>query len=98
MLAAFLKVPEIGITKEEADKLAKASANVARHYDVSATQKTLDWTNLAMAIAMVYGTRIMAINFRRKMTPSAPTNPADDNGGPILDLTKNGGMNAKGMH
>lgn len=66
ILAAFIKVPELALDPREADEMAKAAANVARHYDVSASVKTLDWVNLATTCATVYGTRIYAARLRMK--------------------------------
>jgi len=66
MLAMMVRIPEMRIDESEAAKLSKGIANVARHYDVTATQKTIDWSNLVMVLAMIYGTRMMAIGARRK--------------------------------
>lgn len=46
---------------------------VARHYDVGASAKTLDWFNLATTMASIYGVRAIAIAARRKAgrTPGA---------------------------
>jgi len=66
-LSSFLKVPELALDPKEAESLAKAAANVARHYDLpDMPQKTIDWANLIMTIAAVYGTRVMAMNARFK--------------------------------
>lgn len=65
-LASVAKVPELRLEQEEAKTLAEASSNVLRHYDIGATQKAFDWAHLAIAIGTVYGSRIIAIQFRRK--------------------------------
>lgn len=66
MLAAVTKTPEFAIEESEAKQLATAAANVARHYDMGATQKTLDWSNLIQCLALIYGSRIYAVRVRKK--------------------------------
>lgn len=65
-IAIALKAPEFQISEEEAAEYAKAVAAVARHYDMGASAKTLDWTNLAMTMGSIYGVRIMGIAARRR--------------------------------
>lgn len=65
ILAAVTKVPEFALAKAESEELAKGLANVARHYDVSASAKSIDIANLAMIAATVYGTRLFAFRNRR---------------------------------
>jgi hypothetical protein len=65
MLAGITKTEELMLDHSEAKSLAEATANVARHYDVSVSAKALDWSNLVMALGMVYGTRLVAIRARR---------------------------------
>lgn len=64
LLASLAQTPEMAIDKMEANTLAIGIANVARHYDMGATQKSLDWANLISVVGMVYGTRIYAIRAR----------------------------------
>lgn len=71
MMAAMMKTPELELDKEEAHQLAQASANVARHYDISATEKTIDWIALFMALGTVYGPRMVTIGLSRKKKPDA---------------------------
>jgi hypothetical protein len=66
LLAGMLKAPGLMLTETEARQMAEATANVSRHYNVQATQKTLDWTNLATVLVLTYGTRIMAASKRKK--------------------------------
>lgn len=75
MLAAMTSVPEWQLDKSEARMLAEASASVAAHYDVSASAKTIAWTNLIMVAGTVYGTRIIAIRARNKKD-KPPRSPA----------------------
>lgn len=71
MLASMTGVAEFELDTDEAKKLGRGIQNVARHYDIPATQKTIDWTNLAMIVAGVYGTRIMAYRMRVAATRNA---------------------------
>lgn len=56
--------------------LAEATANVSRHYDVQIAAKTTDWISLMMVCGTVYGSRMAAIRYRKRMeraaTPPAP--------------------------
>lgn len=70
MLAALTKSPGIIIDGEEAKLLSQSVANVARHYDIEATAKSLDWANLVAAAGMIYGTRIMASSLARQTAKS----------------------------
>ena len=74
ILASIVKTPEIALEQVEARQMAEAIANVSRHYDIAATQKTLDWANLIMAAGMIYGTRLYAI--RAKRVANKPAKPA----------------------
>ncbi len=65
MLAMMTKVPELMMSEMEAKTLATSIANVSRHYDVGATQKTMDWANLAFVGASIYGTRFLAVRQNR---------------------------------
>lgn len=65
MLAALTSVPELELDKSEAEKLGAGIVNVSRHYDIGATQKTIDWTNLIMVVGAVYGTRLAAVRMRK---------------------------------
>ena len=66
MLAAITSTPELALDKTEAAEIAKAADAVAQHYDVTASAKTLAWTNLLMVVGAAYGTRIFAIRIRRE--------------------------------
>lgn len=78
MLAAVTS-PVMVIDGEEAKLMATGISNVARHYDVSATEKTLDWANLFMALGAVYGPRIMTMDWKRK-PKAAAEKPTQTNG------------------
>lgn len=65
MLAGITRTSEFALDKAEAKQLAEGISNVSRHYDIAATQKSMDWTNLLMLLGMIYGTRIYAVRARR---------------------------------
>lgn len=78
MLAGFTSVPELEIEPAEAEKMASAVKGVLDQYDIKPSEKSLAWTNLATASAMVYGTRVFAYRMRKtterpaKAAPAAP--------------------------
>lgn len=66
MLASISRIPELELDEAESEKLAKASANVLRHYvDLEVSQKAADWTNLFMALGAIYGPRMFAHKMRK---------------------------------
>jgi hypothetical protein len=65
LLSATLQIPELALDKSEGDALAKALANLQRFYNIQVTEKALAWSNLAMTLATVYGTRLGAIAARK---------------------------------
>lgn len=65
LLAVALKAKEFELSEIEAKVLAENVANVGRHYDLVASQKSIDWFNLCMALSTIYGTRIIAISARK---------------------------------
>lgn len=91
MLAALTKTQEMELAPDEAMNLAQAIANVSRHYDVQLAAKTIDWTNLLMAAATVYGTRLMAMRMRvaaeRKARPPKSVNPTNSANAPSSNDT-----------
>ena len=66
LLAGLVKTPELALDANEASELAKAIGSVSRHYDVSASAKTVDIANLVMVCGMVYGTRLLAVRARTR--------------------------------
>jgi hypothetical protein len=66
LLAAGLSAPELMMTEDEGKIIGNAAAAVARHYDLQASQKAIDWGNLCVALSAFYGPRVMAISVRRK--------------------------------
>lgn len=91
MLAAMLSAPEMALDKDESKMLASAISNVSRHYDVEATQKQMDWANLATVCGMVYGTRIFAMRnrARQEATTRQPEQPTT---GPASQANKDNRM------
>lgn len=77
-LAGALKVQEIEIGDDEAEKLTKASLEVMSHYQVVPSEKAMAWLALASVIGGIYGTRIMAYKIRVKVEAEekkqSPTN------------------------
>jgi hypothetical protein len=73
------------IQTQEAEALAKATANVARHYpSLAGHEKLADWAMLIQALAVTYGTRIyLSIPDKPKEKP-APK-PAPSNVAPFRD-------------
>lgn len=58
-LAMLTKNPVWEMPKQEAESVAKAVANVARHYPkLAGHEKLVDWVMLIQALGMAYGTRI----------------------------------------
>ena len=65
-MAAILKAPEFMLDGEEAKRLAVASKNVARHYNLEGSQKAMDITALIVVALGIYGPRFAALSMRRK--------------------------------
>lgn len=86
MLAAFTKTAELEIEQEEAAKLAEATANVSRHYNVAVAAKTVDWINFATVAGMIYGTRMAAIRNRHAQERKANPQPPKASKGNATDL------------
>ena len=90
LAAMQFRTPELAISEDEGKAFMKAAQNVARHYSVETTQKTLDWIAFIGTGAGIYGTRIAAIGMRRRgergPRPDRPrpvrTAPAPQPGGP----------------
>jgi hypothetical protein len=73
MAASFFKVPELELTKEEAEKLAVAAARVADLYEISViSEKLMAWILLGNAAVTVYGPRIVAYNITSKRKLQKP--------------------------
>lgn len=75
MGAAMLSAPELAIEQSEANMLAQATADVARHYpSVKTPIEITDWIGLITVCGMVYGPRLVAIrNNRRNARTAAPS-------------------------
>lgn len=79
LLATVLSAPEIAVTEEEAQYVASSYQAWARHHDVTVSAKTIDTGNLIVALAVVYGSRAVAISQRKKnerKTEDAPYTPS----------------------
>jgi hypothetical protein len=66
MAAAAMHTPELRLESDEANGMAKAIAEVAKHYPTKVDPKTLAWVNLIMAVSVVYFPRIYLIRERHK--------------------------------
>lgn len=66
MLAMRMGDSDVELTEPEADAFLKAAQNVARHYSVETTQRTLDWVAFAGISAQVFGTRIVGSMVKRR--------------------------------
>lgn len=89
-LSAVLSTPEMALDGDEATKLASAAEKVSRHYDIPGLpEKMIDWSNMLIVIAMVYGPRFAAIRMRkaeeRKASKAKNVTPVDLNA-PIQGL------------
>lgn len=58
--ASTLDAPILDIEKDEAEQLAGALADVARHYNLGLSQKQMDWLKLIGTSAAIYGARAFA--------------------------------------
>jgi hypothetical protein len=76
MGAAILKTPEMVMSQEESEELAKAAKRVTDLYDVPILdEKTLAWIGLAMVVGKVYGTRAIAVAARVKGSKKQVSRP-----------------------
>ena len=92
-LAQLTDTPELAITEADGKAFLGAVQNVARHYSIAATQKTLDWAALVFTAGFIYVPRIAAVAKRHRAPPvrrqpaaqvfpfQVTPNPHDGNGG-----------------
>lgn len=85
--------PEWQMSEPEANGIAKASANVLRHYNIEATQKAIDYAALAAILSQSYGIRLAATVMRNRAAASARPRPVPAAGpviqpGPPVDLNR----------
>lgn len=64
LLAMRTEMPELAITQDEERQFLMRAQNVLRHYSVTTTQKTLDWTAFIGCTLGMAGTRAFAIRQR----------------------------------
>jgi hypothetical protein len=90
-LAAATGAPEWGMDAEEAHAIAKAFADMQRHYGGVLATKTIDTLNFVGVIAVAYGGRAVRIRARKRARPATvhgrpgfpgPTAPPGPAGGP----------------
>ncbi len=73
-LARLTGIEELEISDDEGKSFMTAAQNVARHYSVQTTQKTMDWIAFAGVTASIYATRAVVIVRNRKIE-SEPKRP-----------------------
>lgn len=71
ILSKALKVDLLMIDKREANAMAKAIGEVAKHYPVKVDPKMAAWTNLVMVAGAVYGPRIAVARMVAKTNAAA---------------------------
>ncbi len=64
--------------------MADACMNVMRHYNISASQKAIDWGNLLLTMGLVYGNKFYAVNERRKAEKAAKKAASNAVTGPFM--------------
>jgi hypothetical protein len=72
--ASVTKCPELELDGEEADKLAIATKNVLRHYNIKTTQKAIDHLNLLFCAGVLYAPRVIVIKERKAKEREARIN------------------------
>lgn len=83
MLAKFTHVDALKIDTDEARMIAEGVASVAAQYDaIAVSPKTQAWIELAGALGMVYGLRIMTVAMpdKAKKASVTPINAVPANG------------------
>jgi hypothetical protein len=65
-MALALQMPELALDDSMARQYAEAVAMVARHYDIGASAKALDWGNLVSFMGGFYGAAAMTAIARKK--------------------------------
>ena len=78
MLAIRTGLEEFQVGEEEMGHFLKAAQNVARHYNVDTTQKTLDWIAFVGVGGQVFGTRAIAISLKLRDRPKARQRGGDN--------------------
>lgn len=71
LLAVGMSAPELELSPEESETVAKNIVAVGRHYDLQQTAKATDWGNLVVSLGVVYGGRFMRIGIRKSAEKKA---------------------------
>jgi hypothetical protein len=71
LLAVAMSAPELNLSPEESETVAKNIVAVGRHYDLQQTAKATDWGNLIVSLGVVYGGRFMSIGIRKSAEKKA---------------------------
>ena len=82
-VVALTHMPEMAVSAEENQRVAKAVQNLAQYYPVYVDPKTQAWLGLITVLGQVYGTRAVAVALtpkpKKKAEPTA-TNNGQPNG------------------
>lgn len=77
MAAVAIDSKAMQLSKEEATSLAEGIVGVTSYYNVAASQETLIWTNLIVALFAIYGPRAVIVwNEKTKDKKKAPKHQA----------------------
>lgn len=66
MLAGIAGAPELALSEDESQKMAKAAAEVAKQYDFNASPKQMAWFNLTLCAGGIYGAKYFEYSARIK--------------------------------
>lgn len=81
-----MQAPELMLDPRESEQMAKAIAEVQRHYPMVVDPKIVAWTNLAAVAGMIYIPRV--VSARKRITDSRkPKKPTPDNGPAVIGGT-----------
>lgn len=78
IMAKVTGSPLLKIDRTEANAMAKAIGEVAKHYPVKIDPKTAAWANLVTVAGAVYGPRIMAGRMLAKQAAEARRKEAEE--------------------
>lgn len=78
-LAGITRTPELELDKDDADLLARSTANVLAEYDVVVDPKTAAIMGLLFAVGRVYGPKVALRNMRVKEAKQAAKEAAENN-------------------
>jgi hypothetical protein len=105
LLAVTLSAPELAWKDDEAKIVAENMVAVSRHYNIEASQKTIDWGNLIVALGTVYGKKVVPLIVRKGRETTAARKAASVNAGftaspmsPLVNPRPNPVAGTRSMH